>query len=115
VGIKQDCVGQLSNCLSSVQLDIHIDLHLDESTSGPNFDILNFGVDRRMLVNRQRRLKMYRCWMQGLFRKPLVMSSAQASKVAKEKTSTESAVELLAAPTQAIHMTIEGSGATVSP
>ncbi|KAK3670069.1 hypothetical protein LTR78_010009 [Recurvomyces mirabilis] len=34
------------------------------------FEILDLAVDRRMLVNRQRKLKMYRCWMQGLFRKP---------------------------------------------
>jgi tRNAThr (cytosine32-N3)-methyltransferase len=38
--------------------------------SFPKFDILDFGIDRRMLVNRQRRLKMYRCWMQARFRKP---------------------------------------------
>ncbi|KAF3005763.1 hypothetical protein E8E13_007043 [Curvularia kusanoi] len=36
----------------------------------PEFDIPHFGVDRRMLVNRQRRLKMYRCWMQAVFKKP---------------------------------------------
>ncbi|KAL9050084.1 MAG: hypothetical protein Q9162_006850 [Coniocarpon cinnabarinum] len=36
-----------------------------------DFEILDLGTDRRMLVNRQRRLKMYRCWMQGRFRKPL--------------------------------------------
>ena len=34
------------------------------------FDILSLGVDRRMLVNRKRELKMHRCWMQGRFRKP---------------------------------------------
>jgi tRNAThr (cytosine32-N3)-methyltransferase len=39
-------------------------------TSRPRFEIVNLGVDRRMLVNRQRKLKMYRCWMQGHFRKP---------------------------------------------
>lgn len=33
------------------------------------FEILSLGVDRRLLVNRQRKLKMYRCWMQGRFRK----------------------------------------------
>jgi tRNAThr (cytosine32-N3)-methyltransferase len=38
---------------------------------GAGFEIESFGVDRRMLVNRQRRLKMYRCWMQAVFRKPL--------------------------------------------
>lgn len=34
------------------------------------FDIVSLGVDRRMLVNRQKQLKMYRCWMQGQFKKP---------------------------------------------
>ena len=34
------------------------------------FDVVNLAVDRRMLVNRQRKLKMYRCWMQARFRKP---------------------------------------------
>lgn len=38
-------------------------------TPRPTFDIAHIGVDRRMLVNRQRRLKMYRCWMQAVFRK----------------------------------------------
>ena len=33
------------------------------------FEILNLGVDRRLIVNRNRKLKMYRCWMQGHFRK----------------------------------------------
>lgn len=46
----------------------------DDSTHEENdalkFEILNLATDRRMLVNRQRKLKMYRCWMQGHFRKP---------------------------------------------
>ena len=33
------------------------------------FEIVNLGVDRRLLVNRAKQLKMYRCWMQGRFRK----------------------------------------------
>lgn len=41
-----------------------------DTSKTPAFEILNLGVDRRMLVNRQRKLKMYRCWMQGRFRKP---------------------------------------------
>ncbi|KAI1106134.1 methyltransferase [Jackrogersella minutella] len=47
----------------------------DETTKEVNemksalFDIEELGVDRRMLVNRARKLKMYRCWMQGRFRK----------------------------------------------
>lgn len=34
------------------------------------FKVINLGVDRRLLVNRAKQLKMYRCWMQGRFRKP---------------------------------------------
>ncbi|KAL8764732.1 MAG: hypothetical protein Q9209_007899 [Squamulea sp. 1 TL-2023] len=36
----------------------------------PLFDIVSLGVDRRLLINRNKQLKMYRCWMQGRFRKP---------------------------------------------
>lgn len=36
----------------------------------PAFEIVDLGADRRLLVNRQKQLKMYRCWMQGRFRKP---------------------------------------------
>ncbi|KAF9494909.1 methyltransferase [Pleurotus eryngii] len=35
----------------------------------PLFSIEQLGVDRRLLVNRKRMLKMYRVWMQGKFRK----------------------------------------------
>ncbi|KAH7890996.1 S-adenosyl-L-methionine-dependent methyltransferase [Phlebopus sp. FC_14] len=35
----------------------------------PLFSIEQLGVDRRLLVNRKRQLKMYRVWMQGKFRK----------------------------------------------
>ncbi|KAK5045290.1 hypothetical protein LTR84_009396 [Exophiala bonariae] len=31
------------------------------------FEISNLDVDRRLIVNRQRRIKMYRCWIQGRF------------------------------------------------
>ena len=41
-----------------------------DSWSVPTFEIVSLGVDRRLLVNRQKQLKMYRCWMQGRFRKP---------------------------------------------
>ena len=44
------------------------------STSGnagsPHFNIVNLDVDRRLIVNRQRKLKMFRCWIQGRFQKP---------------------------------------------
>ncbi|KAH8882860.1 methyltransferase [Thozetella sp. PMI_491] len=35
----------------------------------PDFEIQDLGVDRRLLINRARKLKMYRCWMQGRFLK----------------------------------------------
>lgn len=35
----------------------------------PLFVIDQLGVDRRLLVNRKRQLKMYRVWMQGRFKK----------------------------------------------
>ncbi|KDQ61936.1 hypothetical protein JAAARDRAFT_123355, partial [Jaapia argillacea MUCL 33604] len=35
----------------------------------PLFTVEQLGVDRRLLVNRKRQLKMYRVWMQGKFRK----------------------------------------------
>ena len=38
-------------------------------SSTPSFDIEELGIDRRLLVNRAKRLKMYRCWIQGRFRK----------------------------------------------
>lgn len=35
----------------------------------PLFTIKQLGVDRRLLVNRKRQLKMYRVWMQGKFQR----------------------------------------------
>ncbi|GJN74625.1 actin binding protein [Purpureocillium lilacinum] len=35
----------------------------------PKFDVENLGIDRRLLVNRAEKIKMYRCWLQGRFRK----------------------------------------------
>ncbi|KAF7555528.1 hypothetical protein G7046_g6543 [Stylonectria norvegica] len=35
----------------------------------PLFEIEKLAVDRRMLVNRAEKIKMYRCWLQGRFRK----------------------------------------------
>ncbi|KAK5133647.1 hypothetical protein LTR08_007501 [Meristemomyces frigidus] len=46
----------------------------------PRFEVVDLAVDRRMLVNRQRKLKMYRCWMQGLFRKPRPGAAAAAGQ-----------------------------------
>ena len=51
----------------------------------PAFEIVHFGIDRRMLVNRQRRLKMYRCWMQAVFRKPGHQSEVPTSTLRQDK------------------------------
>lgn len=37
----------------------------------PRFEVLNLDIDRRLIVNRQRRIKMYRCWLQGRFKRPV--------------------------------------------
>lgn len=38
-------------------------------TGIPRFEVEKLGVDRRLLVNRAEKIKMYRCWLQGRFRK----------------------------------------------
>lgn len=55
------------------------------SDARPVFDIVHFGIDRRMLVNRQRRLKMYRCWMQAVFRKTGDESKVPTSTLRQDK------------------------------
>lgn len=65
-------------------------MQLDKEASGgeskrPAFEIVHFGIDRRMLVNRQRRLKMYRCWMQAVFRKPGDQSEVPTSTLRQDK------------------------------
>lgn len=37
--------------------------------SHPLFQVQQLGVDRRLIVNRKRQLKMYRVWIQGKFQK----------------------------------------------
>jgi tRNAThr (cytosine32-N3)-methyltransferase len=41
----------------------------DGGVGSTGFGVINLGVDRRLLVNRAKQLKMYRSWMQGRFRK----------------------------------------------
>ncbi len=48
----------------------------EEESNANGFEIINLGVDRRLLVNRAKQLKMYRCWMQGRFRKKAVHTVA---------------------------------------
>jgi tRNAThr (cytosine32-N3)-methyltransferase len=55
----------------------------------PKFETAHIGVDRRMLVNRQRRLKMYRCWMQAVFKKTGDDSQVATSTLRQEKQSPE--------------------------
>ncbi|RMZ73920.1 actin binding [Pyrenophora seminiperda CCB06] len=55
----------------------------------PAFQTAHIGVDRRMLVNRQRRLKMYRCWMQAVFRKPGQESEVPTSTLRQEDKDEE--------------------------
>ncbi|KZF24810.1 putative actin-binding protein ABP140 [Xylona heveae TC161] len=49
----------------------------DKPSTTPSafFETANLGIDRRLLVNRKRQLKMYRCWIQGRFLKPIESSS----------------------------------------
>jgi len=59
----------------------------------PRFDIVNLAVDRRMLVNRQRKIKMYRCWMQGHFRKPAESVKGVATSNSEVKVTEDEAVK----------------------
>jgi tRNAThr (cytosine32-N3)-methyltransferase len=56
--------------------DPYADLRERNGLDVPAFEIASLGVDRRLLVNRQKQLKMYRCWMQGQFRKPHLSSQS---------------------------------------
>ena len=50
-----------------------------DGIEAPHFNIRNLDVDRRLIVNRQRKLKMFRCWLQGRFQKPREESSSAHS------------------------------------
>lgn len=65
----------------------------EQSGPGPSFETVHFGIDRRMLVNRQRRLKMYRCWMQAVFRKPGSGSEIPTSTIRQDKKPVETPEE----------------------
>lgn len=45
-------------------------------------DLLQLGVDRRLILNRKRQIKMFRVWMQGRWRKPL-LEADQGSEAAR--------------------------------
>jgi len=46
----------------------------------PLFAIKQLGIDRRLLVNRKRQLKMYRVWMQGKFQRTEIDCSPLAAE-----------------------------------
>lgn len=54
----------------------------------PLFSVEQLGVDRRLLVNRKRQLKMYRVWMQGKFRK-LFLQDAESVQSQSENGEQE--------------------------
>lgn len=60
------------------------------------FEVLNLGKDQRLLVNRQRKLKMYRCWLQARFRKRV---TGESSANQQSAPTAESVTEGLAATT----------------
>jgi tRNAThr (cytosine32-N3)-methyltransferase len=60
----------VSEVNSSVATVLHPNLlALEQHSGGPRYKIEQLHVDRRLLVNRKKQLKMYRVWMQGQFRK----------------------------------------------
>jgi tRNAThr (cytosine32-N3)-methyltransferase len=74
-----NAVPEAGNALRSVPSDrdtpepheplIHPNLFSLTKTAHPLFKVDQLGVDRRLLVNRKRQLRMYRVWVQGKFRK----------------------------------------------
>jgi len=57
---------------ASIGMGIHPTLQpllTDSSAQRRKFTTEQLGVDRRLIVNRKRQLKMYRVWMQGKFKK----------------------------------------------
>ncbi|KAI5122500.1 hypothetical protein M0805_001408 [Coniferiporia weirii] len=58
--------------------------HLPDCPLHPLFETAQLGVDRRLLVNRKRQLKMYRVWMQGKFRKLPIPSVSTGGRAGEE-------------------------------
>lgn len=53
---------------------------------GSKFTIEQNAVDRRLIVNRLRKVKMYRVWLQGKFRKPMAGEAPAAPAATTLKT-----------------------------
>ncbi|KAF7790205.1 hypothetical protein EIP86_001157 [Pleurotus ostreatoroseus] len=64
-----DPIPDLPSSAAPKQPVIHPSLLAPSEDTQPLFGIEQLGVDRRLIVNRKRKLKMYRVWMQAKFRK----------------------------------------------
>ena len=53
----------------------HIEHDASRDDTCGSFEVLDLALDRRMIVNRQKQIKMHRCWLQAHFRKPKVVVS----------------------------------------
>ncbi|KAK3326453.1 S-adenosyl-L-methionine-dependent methyltransferase [Apodospora peruviana] len=60
---------ELADIWSGKNSDAAGSAEIEQQPTLPRFEIEDLGVDRRLLVNRAKKLKMYRCWLQGRFRK----------------------------------------------
>ncbi|KAL5492311.1 hypothetical protein ACEPAI_3758 [Sanghuangporus weigelae] len=69
--------------LSSINTSSH-PASPSDCPSHPLFSIEQLGIDRRLLINRKRQLKMYRVWMQGKFRKLPLPSSDTGTLIPRE-------------------------------
>jgi len=58
-----------SSTVPSTSIHPNLASPLSNCPPHPLFAIEQLGIDRRLLVNRKRQLKMYRVWMQGKFQK----------------------------------------------
>lgn len=56
---------------------------------GKGFHIHALGVDNRLLVNRQKKLKMYRCWIQGRFEKKALQLPSPATATLDKSNAPE--------------------------
>lgn len=67
---------------------------------GSRFTIEQNAVDRRLIVNRLRKVKMYRVWLQGKFRKPLAGQSPGVPSETTVRTdeSTQDSAETVDGP-----------------
>ncbi|BGO89596.1 hypothetical protein NBRC10512_001553 [Rhodotorula toruloides] len=78
--LTEDASGAISTSTTSAALPSTspTSSRTGESLTPYRFDLLQLGVDRRLLLNRKRQLKMFRVWMQGRWRKPFEATAEEA-------------------------------------